>query len=209
MRQSLTVLLTLTAAIPVLAVAGELPFLKPAVPYSGTRVISTPEGDFTQKIYWSPEKVRTETEMPGMAMINIVREDLGVMWILSPNSGACLEQTLADADAMALAPGAEAYGEDDVEFKEMGSETVDGWSTTKYEVTSTDESGTSKAVFWVTEDNIPVRMDIQPAPVVGPNHILIRLTELKTGPLSDSLFETDVPCQPMPTMPPGMPPGTP
>ncbi len=205
----LSAMLILLAGLPTLTIAGELPFLKPTVSYSGTRVISTPEGDFSQKIYWSPDKVRTETEMPGMAMINIVREDLGLMWILSPNGGVCLEQTLADTDAMALAPGAEAYSEDDVDFKEVGNETVDGRATTKYEVTSNDESGTSRAVFWVTEENIPVRMEIEPVPVQGPYKILIRLTDLQTGPLSDSLFEAGMECRPMPSMPPGKPPGTP
>jgi len=209
MRQTLSLLLTLLAVITALAGAEELPFLKPTVPYSGTRVISTPEGEFTQKIYWSPGKVRTETEMPGMSMTNIVREDLGVMWILSPGSGACLEQTLDDADAMSLAPGAEAYKEADVDFREAGTETVDGMSTTRYEVTSTDESGTSKAVFWVTEDNIPIRMDIEPVPVSEPYHILIHLRDLKTGPLDDSLFEAGQECMPMPPMPPGKPPGAP
>jgi hypothetical protein len=204
-----TAALILLAGLPAIVGAGELPFLKPTVSYSGIRVITTPDGDISQKVYWSPEKVRTETEMPGMGMINIVREDLGVMWILSPNGGMCLEQTLAETDAMALAPGAEAYTQDDVDFKEVGTETVDGLDTTKYEVVSTDDSGTSRAVFWVTDDNIPVRMEIEPAPVNGPYHILIRLTDLQTGPLADSLFETGMRCSPMPPMPPGRSPGAP
>ncbi len=205
----LTVALLSFAGLATLAAAEPLPFLEPTVSYSGTRVISTPDGDFSQRVYWTPEKVRTETEMPGMAMINIVREDLGVMWILSPNGGMCLEQTLAETETMGLAPGAEAYTEADVDFEEVGKETVDGLATTKYKVTSTDENGTNQALFWVTEENIPVRMEIEPVAAIGPDKVVIQVQDLKTGPLPEDLFEAGMECQPMPPMPPGKSPGTP
>ena len=73
------------------AFAEELPFLKPTVSYTGLRVIQSPEGEFRQRVFWTPDKVRTETDMPGMAVVNIVREDLGLMWILPQGGGMCLE----------------------------------------------------------------------------------------------------------------------
>ena len=203
MRMTIFALLALAGSA---AGAGELPFLKPTVSYSGMRIITTPEGDFRQKVYWSPEKVRTETDMPGMSMVNIVRQDLGVMWILTPDGGVCLEQTLDENEAMAMSP---AYEDDDVEFKKLGEETVDGLPTTKYEVTSTDDLGTNRALFWVTEENIPVRMEVDPASTDDSYRVVIRLTELQTGPLSDSLFETKVQCRPMPAPPTAKPPQSP
>ena len=79
-----------------MAAGDELPFLQPTTPYSGVRIIQTSEGELKQTVYWTEEKSRTETELPGMSMTNIVREDLGVMWISNPVMGGCLEQTLDD-----------------------------------------------------------------------------------------------------------------
>ena len=200
------VLCLLTLGFP--ATAAELPFLKPTVSYTGERVIQSPEGEFIQRVFWTPDKVRTETDMPGMAMINIVREDLGVMWILPKDGGMCLEQTLVDNDAMSLAPGSEAYDPEDMEFEKLGTETIDGRTVTKYEVKSTDETGTNRALFWVTEENIPVRMEVAPAAGNGGQNILIILRDLEIGPQAADLFEAGMECRPMPTMPGSMlPPG--
>jgi hypothetical protein len=187
------------------AFSEELPFLKPTVSYTGLRVIESPEGEFRQRVYWTPDKVRTETEMPGMAVVNIVREDLGVMWILPEGGGMCLEQSLEENEAMSLAPGAEAYDPEDMDFRELGTETIDGRTVTKYEVLSRNEMGENRALFWVTEENIPVRMEVEPATGEATNTVFITLEELEVGPQADELFESGMECRPMPAMPQGMP----
>jgi hypothetical protein len=188
-------------ALPSLA---ELPFLTPTTPYSGIRIIETSEGDFQQKVYWTPEKVRTETELPGMSMTNIVREDLGVMWISNPMMGGCLEQTIDGANELAQM-GGNMINPDNMNYKEIGSEEIDGHQTTKYQVTDSEDGTQHEAIFWVTGDNILVRMEIEPDKSVSVERFTMRLTDLKLGPQPDDLFESPGKCQKMPAMP-GMPP---
>ena len=190
-----------TIALPALA---ELPFLKPTSPYSGVRIIETTEGDFQQTVYWTSEKVRTETELPGMSMINIVREDLGVMWITNPMMGGCLEQTIEGANELAQM-GGNMIDSDNVDYKEIGSEEIDGLQTTKYQVTDTEDDTQHEAIFWVTEENILVRMEIEPDKSVSDESFTMRLIDLKLGPQPDDLFESPGNCQKMPAMP-GLPP---
>ena len=189
------------AALPSLA---ELPFLKPSSPYSGVRIIETTEGAFQQTVYWTPQKVRTETELSGMSMTNIVREDLGVMWISNPMMGGCLEQTIEGADELAQM-GGNMIDPDNVDYEEIGSEEIDGLQTTKYHVTDTEGGTQHEAVFWVTEENILVRMEIEPDEAVSNESFTMRLTDLKLGPQPDDLFESPGNCQKMPAMP-GLPP---
>lgn len=181
-----------------------LPFLQPTESYSGLRVIETAEGDFSQRLYWTPDKIRTETDLPGMSMINIVREDLNVMWIMPPGGQMCLEQTLDD-NALAGMTGTDSYEPDDVEYSELGKDTIDGIRVTKYEVLSDDENGRNRAVFWVTEDKIPLRMEVSPAAGSGEYDVVMRLEELQVGEQPPSLFETGMDCAPMPAMPAAAP----
>jgi hypothetical protein len=186
-----------------------LPFLQPTASYSGLRVIETADGDFSQRLYWTPDKIRTETDMPGMSMINIVREDLNVMWIMPPGAQMCLEQPLDD-NALAGMSGADAYEPAGVEYSDIGTDTIDGINVTKYEVISEDDNGKNRALFWVTEHNIPLRMEVSPATGGGQHDVVMRMEELEVGEQPASLFETGMECAPMPAMPtatPGTVPG--
>jgi hypothetical protein len=182
-----------------------LPFLQPTESYSGLRIIETAEGDFAQRLHWTPDKIRTETDLPGMSMINIVREDLGVMWIMPPGSQMCLEQPLDD-NALAGMSGADALEPGGVEYSEIGADTIDGVEVTKYEVISEDDTGKNRALFGVTEHNIPLRMEVSPAAGGGQHDVVMRMEELEIGEQPASLFETGMECAPMPAVPTA-PPG--
>ena len=167
----LTSLIGMTAAIAVAAMASaqELPFLKPTESYSGIRIIEAPMpdgtvGTFKQRVYWTPDKVRTETAIPGASDVNITRLDLGVTWIIPPGSDMCIEISMDQAESFSMAPGTEAYEPEDMGFKLLGQETIDGMAVSKYEVISVDETGENRALFWVTEQNIPVKMEVMTAP---------------------------------------------
>ena len=198
---------TVTIALGVTAEAEELPFLKPTESYSGVRVIDAPMpdgnvGQIKQRVYWTPDKVRTETAIPGMSDVNIVRQDLGVMWVIPPGQDMCIEISLDEADAFSMAPGPEAYEPGEMEFTLLGEETYDGMPVSKYEVISVDETGENHALFWVTEQNIPVKMEVMPAAGDGQFNMSVRLEELQIGPQPAKLFETDMECM---SMPAGMP----
>ena len=185
------------------ATAEELPFLKPTESYSGIRIITAPmpdgtTGEIKQRVYWTPDKIRTETAIPGMSDVNIVRQDLGVMWVMPPGAEMCIEISLDEADAFSMAPGGEAYDPDDMKFTLLGEETYAGLPVRKYEVISVDENGENRALFWVTEQNIPVKMEVSPAAGEGMYETKVRLEELQVGPQPADLFESDRECMPMP-----------
>lgn len=195
-------------SLTTLAGAAELPFLRPSQEYSGVRVVDTPRGEVRQRIYWTPDKVRTVTEIEGMQMTNIVRQDLGVMWIENPMMGGCIEQPLADTDRMLGLDQAPNYTDEHVEYRKLGEESVGGQDTTKYEVTSTEPGEpTDTALFWVNEDNIMLRMEVAGGDGSPDERFSMRLEELQTGPQPAALFESPGKCISMPIMPgmPGMP----
>jgi hypothetical protein len=155
-------------------------------------------------VYWTPDKIRTETAIPGMSDVNIVRQDLGVMWIMPPGADMCIEISLDQADSFSMAPGPEAYEPEDMKFTLLGEESYDGLPVRKYEVISVDETGENRALFWVTEQNIPVKMEVTPAAGEGKYDTKVRLEKLQIGPQASDLFESDKECMAMP-MPGGSP----
>ena len=186
--------------------AEELSFLKPTTEYSGTRLIETSEGDMKQQVYWTEDKVRTETDIGGMAVTNIVREDLGVMWVLNSMIGQCIEQTIESAEAQTQL-GNGSLGGDSVEYEELGQEEIDGRVTTKYRVNASDPDGsTYESLMWVTAENILVRMEVEPDADSSAGHFVMSLTDLELGPQPASLFESPGDCMKMPqTIGPQMP----
>lgn len=211
----LTRLIGIIAAATVAATASaeELPFLKPTESYSGIRIITAPMpdgqmGEIKQRVYWTPDKIRTETAIPGMSDVNIVRQDLGVMWIMPPGADMCIEISLDEAESFSMAPGPEAIEPEDMKFTLLGEESYQGMPVRKYEVISVDESGENRALFWVTEHNIPVQMEVSPAAGEGMYDTKVRLEELQIGPQPAALFESEKECMAMPAGM-GMPGGTP
>jgi hypothetical protein len=197
-----TVLLSLVfVAAQLTAGAGELPFLKPTVDYSGTRVMDTAQGRIRQQLYWTPDKVRTETAFQGMTVTNIVRQDLGLMWIVNAGMSQCLEQSLDQVEAdMGLAPG-DALEARDVDYEELGQETIGGVETTRYRVVSKDTGEVHRAMFWVTSENIPLKMQVEPGGEDGDQAVTMTLEDLEIGPVDPALFESPGQCMRMPAMP--------
>lgn len=208
--KQLALVAVLTSCVA-LASAQELPFLRPDKEYSGVRVVDTPRGPMRQKIFWTQDKARTETEVEGMQMTNIVRQDLGVMWIQSPMMPTCVEQPLDEMEPTIALEQAPELPDENVEYRKLGTESVAGHDTTKYEVVSTDPDGeTHTALFWVNEDNITMRMEVSGSH--PDQRFVMHLEELEVGPQPASLFESKGECMSMPAMPgmpgmPGAPPG--
>jgi hypothetical protein len=122
-----------------------------------------------------------------------VRDDLGVMWIANPMLGRCLEQPVETIDEMPQLGG--QYAADEVTWKELGKETVDGLETTKYEVSADDtEIGPHKAYMWTTPENILVRMEMETVAQGTELKFTMRLVELELGDQDDALFESPGDC---------------
>ncbi len=177
--------------------AAELPFLKSETEYSATRVIETSEGSFEQKVNWTPDKVRTETSIEGVVLLNIVRKDLGVMWISNPALGRCIQQPVEGPDEMTQLGG--QYEADDVAYEELDKEEIDGRAVTKYQVVAKDfEAGPNKALMWTTDENILVRMEMSPPDNMPELRFTMRLADLEIGPQDAALFESPGNCIDLP-----------
>ena len=173
--------------------ATELPFLKSQTAYAATRIIETNEGAFEQRVNWTPDKIRTETSIGGVTLLNIVREDLGVMWIANPQLGRCLQQPVETIDELSQLGG--QYVAEQVTYEEVGKETVGGYEATKYLVSAEDpEIGPHQAYMWTTADNILVRMEMDTVAEGTKLSFTMRLKDLTTGPQDDSLFESPGEC---------------
>lgn len=188
-----------------LAAQGELPFLRPETPYSATQVIETPQGTLQQRIWWTPDRTRSETDMGGLSATTITRRDLGVIWVSTSEMGQCIEQTIADDEEAASLAGMDSYDEDDVEYRELGPETLDGRQTTVYEAIAKDDAGEQRARFWVTPERIPVRVEIGPADPDAEPEFVVRVTRLTLGPPEPAMFEKPGKCIPLPRGMPSLP----
>ena len=185
--------LVLLGLLTPLAHAAELPFLNSETEYSATRIIETSEGNFEQKVSWTPDKVRTETNIEGVVLLNIVRDDLGVMWISNPAMGRCLEQQVEDAEATTQLGG--QYEANDVAYEQLGEETLEGRKVTKYAVTAQDvEAGPNTAYMWTTEENILLKMQMLPPKDAPELSFTMRLIDLKIEPQDAALFESPSNC---------------
>lgn len=163
----------------------QLESLEPRVPFSGWRVLSM-EGSQVMEgpYYFTPGKHRTEATIEGQTFTAIIREDREVLWTLLPQQNMYMEISF---DARELGSGGAFEGAEVIESRELGTETVNGQRTTKYEVTVRDPNGESATgTLWATADMIPVKMDMV---VEGGEQVVLELRDIEIGPQADSLFE--------------------
>jgi hypothetical protein len=154
------------------------------------------------KIYMKDNKIRMETK--GEKAYSIVRMDKKLMWVIMPEEKSYMEMI---SDQLQQVPGEKM--KDEVGRKYLGSETVNGYPTKKYEVTIKNGEISDKAYQWIATDlNYPIKI----AAVDG--NWSTEYKNIKTGGQSDSLFEIPAGYEKMamPAMPgmgpgPGVPPG--
>jgi outer membrane lipoprotein-sorting protein len=160
--------------------------------YSGIRQVVTAEGSFTQTVHHSHGKERNEMQMEGMSMIAIIRPDKKLAWQLMPMQKMYMQVDLATANKMS------GKAPDDVTIEKVGSDTLDGISTTKYKILMKDKS--AGGFIWLTAENIPLKMDFISKEGKAKNRITMTLTNLKVEPQDAALFELPAGYHPMPSM---------
>jgi hypothetical protein len=128
------------------------------------------------KIYMKNDKVRIETK--GEEAYSIVRIDKNVVWMVFPKGKTYMEMVPHERQV----PGEKLKGE--VSRKYVGSETVNGYPTKKYEVTVKDGEMSDKAHQWVSTDlNYPIKISA----IDG--SWSTEYKNIKMGSQPDSLFE--------------------
>jgi hypothetical protein len=169
--------------------AVELDFAKPDIEYQATRILEAPQGTMRQKFYYELEKNRTEMDMGGQQVATITREDLGVIWMVLGNN-MYMETSMADIEKYAENTEGSPDAMEVVEYSKLGEETIDGYKTTKYKVITRDPDGDQMTgFFWLTEEKIAVRMEMDFEMEGEQTNVVIRLEDIEIGALEDSLFE--------------------
>ncbi len=177
--RSANLVLASSLLLPAMSLAAPPP--DPKVEYSADSTMET-EGGMTMKsrIYHAPGKQRMEMGGAG-GSVSIIRRDKKVMWQLMGNMYMELPMDRPDAhDPHDM----------DVQQTAVGEETVNGVKTTKYKTIATMKDGKKfGGFFWVTKDNITMKMDLLYKEGDKKMRMANELTNLKIGKQDPKLFE--------------------
>lgn len=161
--------------------------------YSATMVSQSAGQTITTQIYIKPDKFRTDTKMAGTS--TIVRRDLNKIWTMMPAQKIYMEmQGTTDTQT----PSVEDKVKGEMSRKKVGSETINGHPSTKYEITTKADGKTVQIYqWWATDISFPVKT----AAVDGSWSMEYR--DIQIGSQPDSLFEIPAGYKKM-TLPGGM-----
>ncbi len=164
--------------------AGMVP---PRVEYSADQTISGEGQTFQSKIYHARDKQRMEMSAGGTGQVFITRLDKKVSWVLMPEQKMYTELSLGQARQNAPKDLSECA----IKTTKAGAETVDGHSTTRYDMEATCPDGSRySGSIWATKDSIPVKMDATLQGTSGAGtRVVVELKNLKIGKQDPALFE--------------------
>ncbi len=157
----------------------------------------------TGKVYFSNGKERRETVGFGRKTIIIWRRDQGVTWHVMPEQRMYWESRSGDDEEQ---NPERMMREGNVKITKIGSETVNGMSTTKYKIEGVNKKGHRfEGYLWATNDDVPARME----GTSKGRRVRIDYTNIKIGKQDPRLFEVPPGYQRMatPQMPGWPPPG--
>jgi len=179
-----------TAFGPKASYAATLPV--PTVEYSADRTIETDKGNFTGKVYAARDKQRSEMNLGGMQSVMIIRQDKQIGYMLMP-----AQQMYRELDIATARQQASGQPQDLVGITEVGTETIEGRSTTKYKMIMKD--GTAGGFMWITKDGIPVKLDAITKEGGKKTRFTMTLTNLEIGNIDPSVFEVPAGYSAMPS----------
>ncbi len=148
------------------------------------------------KIFVKGDKVRQEFATAGGNTTVILRLDKKVMWMLMPGQKTYMEIPF-DKEAFVKAMN---LPEDQVSKKLLGTETINGYDTEKYETAMKTDAGELKSIIWLSKKlGVPLRIES------ADRSFTQNYNDIKEGGVDDALFEIPAGYQTM-AMPKGMPP---
>lgn len=147
------------------------------------------------KVYVKGDKARWEMATPMGQTTAIVRRDKQVMWMLMPGQKAYMEMPLShevfDNNLNVLKKS--------VTKKLLGTETINGEETEKYEVLANFGGQQIKSYAWISKKlGLPLRVETPDKSYVQ------EYKDIRLGEVDDGLFEIPAGFQKL-AMPPGMP----
>lgn len=182
--------------IAVMLMAGFFCFagIASAIEFSADTVMIAKDHTSTSKMYIKDKKIRMEAQ--GQQGYSIMRGDKNVVWMVMPAQKMYMEMKPDPSRK----PKVDEKVRGEVSRKLIGSETIGGHPTQKYEVTSKVDGKTEKMYQWMATD---IKFPIKSASINGDWTMEYR--NIKMGGQADSLFE--VPAGYSKKAMPGMPQG--
>ncbi len=145
------------------------------------------------KLYWSPDRQRTEIQRAGHSSIVILREDKGVTWSLAPLQQTYVEKPLEEEQSRAVDRDFDlerALAAGDATLRKLDRQTVNGVETTRYEMQLKTAAGaTASGHIWLSDDDVTVRIEAFWARGDDAGRFQRDLRNIEVGPLAPALFE--------------------
>jgi hypothetical protein len=166
--------------------------LADAMQFSADQIVKSDGHSASSKVYVKDKKFRTE--MKGHSQYTIIREDKNIIWMVMPEQKSYMEMQFDPNQR----PKVEAKFRGEITRKLIGSETIDGHPTKKYEVTYKEGNRVEKVYVWIATD---INFMIKTASIDG--RTSSEFKNIKIGSVADSLFEVPAGYQKMsmPSMP--------
>ncbi len=169
------------------ATAWSAELAQPRVEYSADQVVTGDGQSFQSKVYHARDKQRMEMSANGSGQVVITRLDKKVSWVLIPDQKMYMETSLGQASQKAPKDPRECA----MKTTKAGTETVNGHSTTRYNMEATcPDSNRYRGSVWTTKDYIMVKMDaiVEGGSGAG-RRVVTELKNLKIGKQDPALFE--------------------
>ncbi|MFZ2089239.1 MAG: DUF4412 domain-containing protein [Desulfobaccales bacterium] len=155
--------------------------LSQAAEFTATVVTKAGGMEIPGKVYVKDKKIRNEVEAASISGIHIMRPDKKVIWVIIPQQKAYMEMPLsqeAQQKMMLLTENQKAN------LKKVGSETVNGYATDKYETSMSYQGKSMKIFTWIAADlGMPIKV------VSEDGSFSLEYKDIKPGQVADSLFE--------------------
>lgn len=172
-----------------------MPSLALAAEFSAQVVARMGPQEIRGKVYFQGEKMRQEMSTRGGETINIARPDKQVMWMIMPGQKMYMEMAYDKSATEKTMP----MPQDKAQMKLLGTETVNGYETEKYETTVKSHGRTVKQIIWISKKlGVPIKM------VSGDGSFAMEYQDIKEGSVPAAMFEVPAGYQKM-TIPKGMP----
>jgi hypothetical protein len=155
--------------------------LAQAAEFSASMITKAGGMEIPGKVYVKGDKMRNEIQAQGQTIINIMRPDKKVVWIIMPQQKAYMEMPITQETQQKMMTLTEKQK---AKMKKVGTETVEGYTCDKYETTM-DHQGKSTTMYtWIATDlGMPIKV------VSQDGSFSTEFKDIKPGEMADTLFE--------------------
>lgn len=179
-KNGITLLAAALLILSVSAMAAE----QSKVEYSATSISETADGKIEGMVYQAGGKERRETNIDGEKATIIVRPDKKLVWMLIPEERSYMKMKLGESPDKADLSGYK------ITQTRVGTETIDGFKTTKSKIIATNSKGAKFGGFmWTTREGIVIKTDMISVEKGSKQRIKTQLSNVKIGRQDPGLFE--------------------